>query len=110
MRRIVGLQQMTVCASPTYPARHGRPESIEDRSTYQAITYARDGQIGTWQFPSGDGGLLEVTPLSCLRFDDLEPIADAAEAGHGLAWLPSWLSDVWVCTRTDILKVDRFIV
>ena len=25
------------------------------------------------------------------RFDDVEAIADAAEAGHGLAWLPCWL-------------------
>ena len=26
-----------------------------------------------------------------MRFDDLEAIADAAEAGYGLAWLPCWL-------------------
>lgn len=30
-------------------------------------------------------------PPSRLRFDDLEAIADAAEAGYGLAWLPCWL-------------------
>ncbi|MFD2442117.1 LysR substrate-binding domain-containing protein [Paracoccus kondratievae] len=37
------------------------------------------------------GQLREVTPPSRLRFDDLEAIADAVEAGHGLAWLPCWL-------------------
>lgn len=26
-----------------------------------------------------------------MRLDDLDAIADAATAGHGLAWLPSWL-------------------
>ena len=35
--------------------------------------------------------LVEATPPSRLRFDDAEAIADAAEAGHGLAWLPCWL-------------------
>lgn len=35
--------------------------------------------------------MLEVTPASRMRLDDLEAIADAAEAGHGLAWRPCWL-------------------
>jgi DNA-binding transcriptional LysR family regulator len=32
-----------------------------------------------------------VTPAGRLRLDDLDAIADAAVAGMGLAWLPSWL-------------------
>jgi DNA-binding transcriptional LysR family regulator len=86
-----GIGLMTVCASPNYLAKHGRPETLEDLSTHQAITYGRDVQCRKWQFPTSNGGLLDATPSSRLRLDDLEAIADAAEAGHGLAWLPCWL-------------------
>lgn len=91
MTRTVSLQRMSVCASPAYLDRNGRPESLDDLSAHQAITYGRAGRIRTWQFPTGDGGLREATPPSRMRFDDLEAIADAAEAGYGLAWLPCWL-------------------
>lgn len=91
MTRTVSLQRMTVCASPTYLAEHGQPETLEDLPAHQAITYACDVRCRKWQFPTADGGLLDFTPPSRLHFDDLEAIADAAEAGHGLAWLPCWL-------------------
>jgi len=91
MTRTVSLQRMSVCASPAYLDRHGRPESLDDLVAHQAITYGRAGRIRTWQFPTGDGVPREVTPPSRMRFDDLEAIADAAEAGYGLAWLPCWL-------------------
>lgn len=89
--RTVGLQRMTVCAAPAYLAEHGRPETLEDLLTHRAVTYGRAGRARAWQFPTEQHGLLEMTPPSRLRLDDLEAIADAAEAGHGLAWLPCWL-------------------
>lgn len=91
MTRTVGLQRMTVCAAPDYLDRHGRPQSLDDLAVHRAITYGRAGRIRTWQFPVGDHTLREVTPPSLLRFDDLEAMADAAEVGYGLAWLPCWL-------------------
>ena len=91
MTRTVSLQRMSVCASPAYLDRYGRPESLDDLTTHRAITYSRAGRVRTWQFPMGDGVPREVTPPSRMRFDDLEAIADAAEAGYGLAWLPCWL-------------------
>lgn len=91
MTRTVGLQRMTVCAAPTYLDHHGRPESLGDLPTHRAVTYGRTGRVKPWQFPIVVGEPAEATPPSRLRFDDLEAIADAAEAGHGLAWLPCWL-------------------
>ncbi|CAA0110855.1 HTH-type transcriptional regulator DmlR [Starkeya nomas] len=90
MTRTVGLQRMTVCAAPAYLAVHGAPAGLADLSRHHAITYARDGRVKAWTFPL-PGGPVEATPPSRLRFDDLESIAEAAEAGHGLAWLPCWL-------------------
>ncbi|GLK86212.1 LysR family transcriptional regulator [Ancylobacter defluvii] len=91
MTRTVGLQRMVVCAAPSYLAAHGAPGGLEDLGAHHAVTYGRAGRIRSWQFPSEAGRPLEATPPSRLRFDDLEAIAEAAEAGHGLAWLPCWL-------------------
>lgn len=91
MTRTVGLQRMTVCAAPAYLAAHGTPERLADLSRHHAIVYARDGRVKPWEFPLPGGPPVAATPPSRLRFDDLDAIADAAEAGHGLAWLPCWL-------------------
>ena len=92
MTRTIGVQRMTVCGAPTYLAKHGRPERLGDLPRHTGIVYGRAGHIRTWEFPVGDRQtLVEATPPSRLRFDDAEAIADAAEAGHGLAWLPCWL-------------------
>lgn len=91
MTRTVSLQCMSVCASPAYLDRNGRPESLDDLAAHQAVVYGRAGQVRAWQFPVGNGASREMTPPSRMRFDDLEAIADAAEAGYGLAWLPCWL-------------------
>lgn len=91
MTRTIGLQRMTVCAAPDYLTRHGSPQSLEDLTRHQAILYARAGRVKSWLFPLKAGGEAEITPPARLRFDDLEAISDAAEAGHGLAWLPCWL-------------------
>lgn len=89
--RRVARQRMVVCASPSYLETHGRPQQIEDLPSHQAIIYSRSGHIPTWQFPRDDQPPVEVTPPNRLRLDDLATIADAAAAGMGLAWLPSWL-------------------
>lgn len=91
MTRTVGLQRMTVCAAPAYLAVAGTPQGLDDLHRHHAVTYARDGRVRAWEFPLDKGAPVAVTPPSRLRFDDLESIADAAEAGHGLAWLPCWL-------------------
>lgn len=91
MTRTLGLKRMLICASPAYLASHGQPQQLEDVLRHRGIVYSRAGRIRAWVFPQPSGPAIELTPSSQLRFDDLEAIADAAEAGHGLAWLPVWL-------------------
>lgn len=89
--RRIASHRMVVCAAPSYLAAHGQPQQIEDLGRHQAILYSRPGWVHPWLFPSGDGRIIEITPLSRVKLDDLDAIADAATAGMGLAWLPSWL-------------------
>lgn len=91
MMRTISLQRMTVCGAPGYLSQQGKPETLDDLHAHRAVVYGRAGRIRTWQFPVADGQIREATPPNRLRFDDLEAIADAVEAGHGLAWLPCWL-------------------
>lgn len=89
--RSVARQRMIVCASPAYLEAHGRAHSLDELETHQAVVYRRSGPVAPWLFPREGRSPLEIRPRHRLRLDDLDAIADAASAGMGLAWLPSWL-------------------
>ena len=91
--RRIAYQRIAVCAAPAYLAARGKPLTIEDLLTHDAVTYAsrHSSRDFTWKFPRDGQTPLEIAPKARLRFDDLEAIADAATAGFGLAWLPCWL-------------------
>jgi len=89
--RRIARQDMVVCAAPSYLEMHGRPRQIEDLGRHRAIVYRRSDPVSPWLFPRDAGPPVEVTPVSRLRLDDLDAIADAATTGMGLAWLPCWL-------------------
>ncbi|MER9874164.1 LysR family transcriptional regulator [Mesorhizobium sp. M0195] len=92
MARRIARQHMVVCASPSYLDRHGQPQEIDDLGSHHAIIYRRSGRaVQPWLFPRNDQLATEIRPVSRLRLDDLDAIADAAAAGMGLAWLPYWL-------------------
>jgi DNA-binding transcriptional LysR family regulator len=90
--RLLASQRMIVCAAPAYIAERGRLEALADLGAHDTIAYSRSARTPPWLFPRADGGAPEAfVPSSRLRLDDMEAIADAAVAGMGLAWLPSWL-------------------
>ena len=76
--RRLGQQAMGLAASPAYLQRKGAIESIEDLAAHRGIAY----RSNTAQ---------RSRLVSPLILDDLQAVADAAIAGVGLAWLPSWL-------------------
>lgn len=76
--RRLGQQVMGLAASPAYLQRKGAIGSIEDLAAHRGIAYCSN----TAQ---------RSRLASPLIVDDLQAVADAAIAGVGLAWLPSWL-------------------
>jgi DNA-binding transcriptional LysR family regulator len=88
--RPLGMQRMSIWASPAYLEKHGRPASIDDLSTHVCIGYARSNFDSPWKLKTVDTGR-DVTLQFRLKMDDLHAIRDAAIAGLGLAWLPCWM-------------------
>ncbi|WP_371359689.1 LysR family transcriptional regulator [Pseudomonas sp. KT_2_4] len=76
--RRLGQQAMGLAASPGYLQRKGAIGSIDDLAAHRGIAY----RSNTAQ---------RSRLASPLIVDDLQAVADAAIAGVGLAWLPSWL-------------------
>lgn len=107
--RRVGAQAMVVCAAPGWLDGHAQPRSSADIAGMEAIVYRRTGRVPPWRLPTADGAVEEVVPATCrLRLDDMAAIADAAVAGHGLAWLPRWLvSDDIDAGRLEIVLPDH---
>lgn len=91
MTRRIARQYMLVCAAPSYLKRRGRIKRPEDIPHHDVVVYRRSGRAAPWLFPKEDRPMTEIAPVGRWRFDDLDAIADAATAGLGLAWLPSWL-------------------
>lgn len=82
---------MVVCGAPFYVERHGHPKAWADLAGHDTIAFTRHGRRLAWAFTAADGALTTIDPNGRIAMDDLEGIADAAVAGYGLAWLPSWL-------------------
>jgi len=89
--RLLGRQRMVVCGSPDYLAQRGAPLTVDELPAHDTLPYGRNGRAAPWSFPDGIGGDRQVMVRPRLLFDDLDAIADAAEGGLGLAWLPLWL-------------------
>src|SRR5258708_39060096 len=60
--------------------------------------FAGGGVFGGWKGPDVDGKIRGGDVEPQLSFDDMQGILDAAIAGFGLAWLPSWLLARYVAT------------
>lgn len=88
--RPLSWHDMRLCAAPSYLAQYGSPVSPEELMQHQAIFYLNKTRPLEWQLTI-DGQIERFKPEGRLYMDDLDAIADAAEAGDGIAWLPYWL-------------------
>ncbi|WP_018153133.1 LysR family transcriptional regulator [Leeia oryzae] len=86
-RQLVPLKLLTV-AAPSYLARHGQPETIEDLARHDCIRLrsATTGRLRSWDFRVG-GETVTAPVDGRLILSDLDAVLDAALAGMGLARL-----------------------
>ncbi len=82
--------RLVVCASPEYLAQRGVPGTPADLAQHDCLLYSYLSWGDTWRFvgPGGD----EWIPVSgSLRANNGDVLREAALAGLGLAYLPSFI-------------------
>src|SRR5690349_22197335 len=85
-RRIAPVRKHVV-GSPAYLEAHGRPERPADLSAHRILAYAHE----QWRFQAnGRWETVRTTPV--LRSNNGDMLLGAAEAGLGLALLPSFIA------------------
>jgi DNA-binding transcriptional LysR family regulator len=84
-------QRSAICAAPSYLAQRGRPSTIADLSGHSCIRYGREGRMAPWRLADPAGGTRALSPPGRLILGHGEAVLDAALAGQGLAYLPTWL-------------------
>lgn len=91
LTRRLATQQMVVVGAPAYLNERGTPRDLADLDHHATLAYRRSGAVPPWLFSGPGEAAIRYAPKARWRFSDLEALAATAEAGLGLAWVPSWL-------------------
>jgi DNA-binding transcriptional LysR family regulator len=84
------ISRRTLVAAPSYLDRHGRPKTVAELGHHQAIHYMERGP-DDWSFKAEiERVVARVAPR--LRVTSCFAMRDAAIAGLGIAWLPTFHS------------------
>ncbi len=79
-----------VCASPSYLARRGRPETLDDLARHNCLAFnLQGGQQRGWYFQQGGKGVT-IRVAGNLDCNDGELLHRWSLEGLGLAWRSTW--------------------
>ncbi|CAB3760103.1 LysR family transcriptional regulator [Burkholderia sp. MSh2] len=81
--------RMTICASPGYLARHGRPETPQDLGVHHCLSHSVWNGRNGWKLAGWDGPSVSTDPV--FTCDDGNGLRMAAIAGAGLLLQPEVL-------------------
>jgi len=95
----------TVCASPEYLKRAGRPKTPSELERHECMRYPVQGYGARWRFRSGEGPVSEVAVRGRVVVSNGMALRQCAVAGMGIIMLPRW--NVAQELRTGVL-VDIF--
>ena len=105
--RKLGMQYVSIGASPAYVARHGMPTELDELESHAIVAYSRGGVTAPWDLREPSGQIRRIHVQAQLSMDDVQAIAAAAIAGFGLARIPSWLLARHVRTGELVQVKDR---
>ena len=91
--RTVARYSGIVCASQSYLNLHAEPETPADLEAHDCLVFSSRLRRRAWRLLDEGGLWVEVAGRDRLRLDSGEAIRDAAVAGMGVAYLPSFLVD-----------------
>ena len=84
--------RIVVVGSPAYLSRRGEPQTLDDLATRDCIIDTNFKEPDRWPFRNGGGNPIAVPVSGRLRYSNAEACLNAAEAGLGLACVPSFVA------------------
>ncbi|ARP82995.1 hypothetical protein CAL12_20695 [Bordetella genomosp. 8] len=90
VRRKLVSSPRTVCASPRYLDKYGRPQRPADVAAHNCLTFRSDVPRPAWRFIK-DGELTEIAVSGSLRSDGSEVLREGALRHLGIVLLPTWM-------------------
>lgn len=87
--RALAPAQIVTCCSPAYLDGRGAPATPDDLAAHDCLLYGHSRQV-TWGFQE-EGKPRSVAVSGCLLANNGEIVRDAALAGLGIAWLPTFI-------------------
>lgn len=97
--RVVATYEAVLCASPGYLAKRGTPKRLDDLYGHDCLVFSSRTRRQSWRFRAEDGGWLKAPGRSRLRLDSGQALLDAALAGLGIAYLPSFLLEKEIAAK-----------
>lgn len=89
--RVIARYQARLVAAPSYLARRGEPQSVDDLTAHDCLVFSSRGRRQAWRLRSGEGSWVRAQGRSRLRMDSGEAMRDAAVAGLGITFLTDFL-------------------
>ncbi|OPK07821.1 LysR family transcriptional regulator [Pseudomonas sp. VI4.1] len=85
-------QQYVLCASAEYLANYGKPASPEDLQNHACLVYKGTGGAQRWYFRKPASDKVKIIEVhGPLRSNNAQVLVEAALAGRGIVFFPSWL-------------------
>ena len=106
--RTIAWQQFMVCASPSYLARRGIPQTPQELIDHDTIVYFTTGGPRAWRFQTPDGPQLHDSQ-GRLKMDDYEAIKESMLEGFGLAYVANYIvgDALRAGTLVEVLRTYR---
>ncbi|WGE89694.1 LysR family transcriptional regulator [Actinobacillus arthritidis] len=88
-RRLTNVAMIT-CASSSYLAQHGTPETLSDLAQHRAVHYVsgQQGKIMAWQFLTSSGEVERLKNTHTTQVNDSNALLFAALSGLGIVQMP----------------------
>ncbi len=89
--RRLGEIRMVLCASPSYLARHGTPQTADDLAHHNCLTYEYSSPRAQWRLHDADGREHLVQVSGSVHSNNGDLLAEAAVQGSGIVLQPEFI-------------------
>ncbi|MCB1910156.1 MAG: LysR family transcriptional regulator [Rhodocyclaceae bacterium] len=89
--RRIGQARLIAAAAPEYLARCGSPQTPDDLSQHQCLTYAHAASGNSWHFSDADGQRVDVRVGGRVHANNGVLLAEMAAAGCGVTMAPDFI-------------------